>query len=571
MIRFVGPLFFMLLVISACSTDDGSMDEAKSHTNLKIIVTNSEKEPVADVKVTTEPKTKILVTDDEGIANFVDLSPGIYTIFITPPDDYTYETDVEVRLNEENRLDYTTLDLSPVAEVPLDYGNLLKAVYTDFQKIYNARFYVSAWGDIGSDIFYVNQNKADATEDMYRFSPNNSVINLIWNEHYSQISLINYGLNELRKTNEEQTNTHLKTIEAELRFVRALLNFNLVKMYGNPIVATYNESTLYEPSSVIQDGDEVYDRIIKDLQFAEQYLESLSQASRASQEAAQALLGKVYLQSAGFPLKRTENYAKALGQFSKLEAKFELEADYASIFKPGNDVSEEVIFKIDFEDENENLGYGYLWGPQGLVPHDILRISQKFIRSYLIDSEQLEAPVSFPLEIKDSRFYTNIATFKHVNGQKENAIEMKDWRPYKFAADTEGTAAIFDLPLLRYADILLMTAEAENAINGPTEKAYSEINKVRRRAFGTTNHDLPRNLNTTEFLEAILAERSRELCYEGHRKDDLIRNERLASSIADFNNEHPDYQRDYQDYKYIWPIPQEELSFNPYITQNPGY
>ncbi|WP_031425595.1 RagB/SusD family nutrient uptake outer membrane protein [Flavimarina sp. Hel_I_48] len=571
MIRRLSFLFFTLFLISACTNDDDNPDTEENSTSLTIRIIDGDKDPVPNIEIYTEPKTQTLRTNSKGIVRFVNISPGTYTVFMNVSDYYSFEVEVEVRLDEDNFLEFSTLDIDPVEESPLDFGEFLSNVYANLQEIYKPHYFVNTWGDIGADMIYVNPNAADPMMDRYSFDSNNSIISLIWDEHYNQINDINYGLNKLYETRAEKPESQLEVFESELRFLRALLYFNLVKRFGNPLIAEYSGTLDYDPSATIQGGNELYDLIISDLLFAQDYLPPFEQADKASLEAAQALLGKVYLQSAGFPLKRVENYAKALEQLNKIEASFELENNYASIFNRGNTNGNEIIFKIEFEESNEHNTYGNYWGPQGTVLHDILLLNQDYIFSYLTEEEQFEQPVTFPIDLKDSRFYTNIATFKLVNGEEVNAEALVDWRPYKFFDSAAGNSGVLDFPVLRYADILLMIAEAENRVNGPTMKAYDAVNEVRRRAYGSTSYDLPANLTTTEFLEAVLSERKKELSHEGHRKDDLIRTENLADIIAAFNEDNPNYQRNFEDYKYIWPIPQRDISINPYIKQNPGY
>lgn len=301
----------------------------------------------------------------------------------------------------------------------------------------------------------------------------------------------------------------------------------------------------------------------------------INKRDRASQEAAQALLGKVYLQSAGFPMNRTENYAKALQEFAKLEGKFDRVANYTTLFDPETDTSTELIFKIDFSTGENRGDYGVYWGPQGLSPNDALHLVSQFKDIFHTDIQGLSSPVSFPLTVTDNRFYQTIATFTVENSERVNAEPTEDWRPYKFITPIGQTVQEngggIDFPLLRYADILLLTAEAENAISGPTAKAYEAINKVRRRAFNDMEHDLPTNLNADQFLQVILEERKRELALEGQRKDDLVRNEILESVIENFNISNPDRAKDFQPFEYIWPIPQKEVDLNPAVSQNTGY
>ena len=115
-----------------------------------------------------------------------------------------------------------------------------------------------------------------------------------------------------------------------------------------------------------------------------------------------------------------------------------------------------------------------------------------------------------------------------------------------------------------------MLAESENEVNGPNSLAYDAINQVRRRAFGNTEHDVPSNLNQEQFFEKVFLERKLELCFEGHRRDDLIRREQLQNIINEYNAAN-DFQKDFQSHEYVWPIPQQELDLNPNAIQNSGY
>ena len=123
----------------------------------------------------------------------------------------------------------------------------------------------------------------------------------------------------------------------------------------------------------------------------------------------------------------------------------------------------------------------------------------------------------------------------------------QNWSPGKWRRNWQ-TAAIKDnnntdvnFPLLRYADVLLMSSEVENELNdGPNDLAIERVNQVRRRAFGkpylTVNADV--DLKTSDFagkddfFNFIVAERGRELCFEGNRRLDLIRWNLLKETIA---------------------------------------
>ena len=132
-------------------------------------------------------------------------------------------------------------------------------------------------------------------------------------------------------------------------------------------------------------------------------------------------------------------------------------------------------------------------------------------------------------------------------------------------------------PLLRYADVLLMYAEALNELNAtPTEEAIDCINQIRRRAFAVTDtsHDLtPAELiDQQTFREVIAMERRLELCFEGHRWFDLVRTgEYMRVMNAHFErfNAGAYIVENYND---LFPIPQREIDVNPnLLPNNPGY
>ena len=149
-----------------------------------------------------------------------------------------------------------------------------------------------------------------------------------------------------------------------------------------------------------------------------------------------------------------------------------------------------------------------------------------------------------------------------------------------------------NFPILRYADVLLMLAEAENQVNGPTPTAYDAINRVRRRAYGvpvtapSAVADLTAGLDQAQFQLAIEDERARELCYETLRRPDLIRWGKWTQTMAALANQMEADLANQSSLKYaslgarnaasspkylLYPIPSSEISVNKAIVQNPGY
>ena len=151
---------------------------------------------------------------------------------------------------------------------------------------------------------------------------------------------------------------------------------------------------------------------------------------------------------------------------------------------------------------------------------------------------------------------------------------MKYWDPL-YTTRIGGDEA--NWTVLRYADVLLMFAEAENEINGPTPEAYDAINSIRKRARDENQNlidepeelaELPvlEGLSQDEFRQAVWAERDIELCFEAQHRWDLIRQNRfvevvnasnIASKVTETNR--------------LFPIPNLEILANPNLEQNPGY
>ena len=124
----------------------------------------------------------------------------------------------------------------------------------------------------------------------------------------------------------------------------------------------------------------------------------------------------------------------------------------------------------------------------------------------------------------------------------------------------------------RYADVLLMYAEALNELTPDNPEAYAAINQVRRRAFAEDMasvipqpHDLLPGMTQSDFRRAVYAERRFELPFEGHRWFDLVRTGRLESTMRakGATNVKPTHE--------YFPVPQDEIALNPNLEQNPGY
>ncbi|WP_298237319.1 RagB/SusD family nutrient uptake outer membrane protein [uncultured Algibacter sp.] len=541
-----------------------------------IVLIKNDNEPIFDVIVSISSISKEELTDIEGTVFFRNIEVGSYEISITDPfRNIPIKQIVDVENNKTTKVVIFVDGPNVVTPSVLDIDKWVDASFSSLvaNNIFGANGYASIWGEIGSDILTASTSNSLLRKlDNYEFSPNDKIIEDIWANHYKVIRNANIGIEAIENSDFiSELNSNVNEVEAQFKFLRSLVYFNLVKLFGNPVLVTSTDiSQLNNPA--IQDRLKVYELIEEDLIFAENNLEDSNIKGKASKSAAQALLGKVYLQMAGFPLLQNDKYAKALNLFAKLDGKYTLETDYKNNFEiEKGSTNNEIIFTIDFNIFGDSNNWKWFnWGPLDVSEKDFYLLTTNFIESYFKSLNDLASPITFPLSTKDSRFFENIAPFKIQNGVTSNAQNIDDWRPYKFSENYQN-GGMFHLPYLRYSDVLLMIAEAENAINGPTVKAYEAINLVRRRAFGNTDNDLSAGLDQEEFLDAILNERRLELCYEGHRKDDLIRTQKLQSVIDAYNINHPQNTKKYQSHKYIFPIPQSEILLNSGIIQNLDY
>lgn len=132
--------------------------------------------------------------------------------------------------------------------------------------------------------------------------------------------------------------------------------------------------------------------------------------------------------------------------------------------------------------------------------------------------------------------------------------------------------------ILRYSDVLLLFAEAEAESDGVLTDAIDAVNRVRERAFGNSDHNLASYLNKDELLQAIRDERAYELCFEGHRRQDLIRwgvyyetIKSTAQALSDWNSNafYPAARYTIEGKHELFPIPQRDMDLLTSYEQNP--
>ena len=321
----------------------------------------------------------------------------------------------------------------------------------------------------------------------------------------------------------------------EAKFLRALSYFKLVRVFGDvPVNLSAQPSLTDESILVRQDAEGIYDNvIIPDLEDAIAALDNSGLADgRASELAAQALLGKVYVQrgdfqSAAAPLAAVVNGAEAAG--------VSLRENYADVFGFEDDLNSEIIFATQFSSSiPDEYGFSEFWSWFGGLDTKALEpLDEDLIDAFGgRDSEDLRFPV-----VVDTSTFTDSEKYPQAGGPDHDWIE------------------------LRLADVLLLYAETLNENGASPAEALAVIDPIRERA-GLDPLDPDEFDSQDEVRDAILAERRLELAFEGQLWFDLVRTNTVEEHLG--MNIDENY--------YLFPLPVSEIlaSFGV-IEQNDGY
>lgn len=397
------------------------------------------------------------------------------------------------------------------------------------------------------------------------FQPQNDIIRNFWQSTYNGIARANTVLTYL-DVPDDYIGTRKEQLEAEAKFMRALFYFDLVRVFGGVPKVTGILSIDESRETPRAPAEEIYALIIADLTDAIQKLpgQEAMARGRATKGAAVALLGKVYIY-----MEDWENAYRYLEQADEFH--YRLLDDFASLWKVANEDNDEVIFAMKYI-ENEN---GHLLSSD-FIPY----FGVEGVASSGLEVALLAWGLHKEYDPADTRKAATVAEYWKAPG----SAGPEEWRPYvkKFAVPHSGrTSSGLDLPVLRYADILLLKAEALYHLNRPAE-ALAELNKVRARAFGNTSHNytLADIASPEDFLDKLLLERQLELAFENQRWFDLVRTGRFMEELDQVEwsynkaTETPQVvDLDPRPHFKYFPIPQHEIDqASPgVLTQNEGY
>ena len=454
-----------------------------------------------------------------GSCNFLDVQP---TSFISPSTYFTTEAEGEQVLNGV----YNTLTSGSL------YGRIL---VVDM--------------DLFCNDLAVQSSTVSAGVPFFDFTPSDVSVTSLWQALYDGINRANVYLDNIDKVPMDATKKAMRI--GESRFLRALFYSHLLQNWGDvplKLKPTKNPNDVHIATSK---SDVIFAQIVADLEYAESVLPlpssmlSLEKSSRISKTAAQALLARTYLRFAGWPFNQTQSssnnqayYAKAAQYAQRViqSNEHKLNTDYTNVFMnliqdKYDRTFNEIILEVEFygNGKQDNFtAYGNF---------------TSYTLPYTRTGTQITCGVTTyntltyynMFESTDVRRDWNIAPYQFLSSKYENGhVAMTTTKRYigKFYREFEtylpqySTYCPINFPLIRYPEVLLIYAEADAmAKQAVSDSALWAINQVRARAKSLILDKTadPALTDVTNFMKKIQDERAKELFFEGHRRQDLIR------------------------------------------------
>lgn len=405
--------------------------------------------------------------------------------------------------------------------------------------------------EVTTDNMLTHSNKEYRQKlDTYQFTSSNDAIVEQWVNYYKVLGVANSFIGNAERS--EVQNQVLKArVIGEARFMRAYVYFMMVRLWGDVPLVT-GEVDSEDDFFIHRDpANDVYAQIITDLEYSrdhlpEDYTEK-EDAGRVTSGAARSLLSFVYLTRKNFDL--AANNARDVIDSEV----YTLHEDYISLFSPEGNTSRESVFQIQALTNYNNLNslMGRAWSPRtniyGLLGFDQYTASYHL---YNMFGENDDRKLSFIIARNQSAGKELPYTIKYLDPDAESEKLM-------------GCS----FHVIRFAEVLLTYAEAENEMNGPTEEAYAAINRIRNRA---KLEDLSAGLDKDSFRDSVYAERQKELYFEGQRWFDLVRTGRLKEAVeAAPSGVNADFYPTVELPKHLlFPVPALEMEINPNLAPN---
>lgn len=402
----------------------------------------------------------------------------------------------------------------------------------------------------------VELNNSKGIFARYAYDPSNSSGNSTYTAMYSVIEQANNcikGLSAMSAANEEEQNK-IDQLLGESLVLRSYAYFHVVLLFGDVPFSLVPTADAASITTGRHDRDEIYDQCIADLQEAVELLpwkaEGNIPSERISKQAAYGILARVALHAAGYSLRfDLETYSPASLRLARRDDATRItelytiarDASKAVIDKGENDLlneydkvwrdlvckryNNESIFEHGmYGPQHNDVRLGYTTGiptPASNVPYGRGAPQVAAMPTLYFDYDENDQRRDVTICNYEIRTNNNVATMVPYSSRTIGKYRAT-WKNERGSSDSRRD---INAPILRFSDILLMFAEAENELNnGPTAAAISAYERVRLRAFGGDNTEIGITPTSKEaFFKAIVLERKLEFAFENLRRGDIMR------------------------------------------------
>jgi len=429
---------------------------------------------------------------------------------------------------------------------------------------------VIGWGDIGLPEM-----------NTQLWAASNSFVVAMYYRIYFQVAMANEFL---RETSDEKlaargvsatVKSQVQQYRAEARFLRALSYWHAIDLFGDvPLVTETDELGSTPPQQATRSA--IYDYVVNELTEIQGQLPAPGPNSygRATGPAASMLLAKLYLNAEVYT--GAANWAGALNAAQAVisSGSYSLDTDYRRMFMANNHTSPEIIFAVPQDGLRTQT-----WGGMTFLIHASCGGGMSN-SDYGIDG------CWWGLRLKPQayRFYgagDGRSSYFHTDGQSVEVASIGNFNDGIAApkytnktstgqSGSHSTHVDTDFPMFRLGDAYLMYAEAVlRGGGGSRTQALAYVNALRERAYGGSAGDITDAQLTLPF---ILAERGRELLWEGHRRTDLVRFGQFTGNAYIWAwKGGVQAGKGTESFRDLYPLPASELVANPNLTQNAGY
>ncbi|PSL07171.1 RagB/SusD family nutrient uptake outer membrane protein [Cecembia rubra] len=445
----------------------------------------------------------------------------------------------------------------------------LSGMYVRFREQANTNLFI--WGEGRSETLNYGLQGSEGLERYFLNDLDPTFSGPVWLRMYTVVhdaNLIIKYVPNITFSNAANKNRML----AQAYTMRAFLYFTMAKTWGGvPLITDptegYNAELTYRPRATVE---EVLSQVKEDLDRAIQlYPNNALATGKAfwSKPAANVLKAEVYLWTGKVMGGGQTDFSTALTALNEAQegSGLSLQSNFDNIFRYNNKGNSEIIFAVRYLDLEAGANYNanmYIRDdeiPPAASPAVKAKLGQGGGLNRWAPSQTLRSQFDSKDSRKDATFVE--ITIPNANGIQTyyGSVVMK----YRGFLDPSGRRFIDDIVIYRFADVLLLKAEAKNALG---QDPSPEINLIRQRAYKEHFEEF-RFVNGTKEQndEAILQERLREFAFEGKRWWDLVRFDKAFELVPSLRG------RAGQRHLLLWPISLSTISLNSKIVQNPGY